>query len=427
MRKQKEKIILAYLKDYKIEDIIKKHYYCLPEGASKPSKTLLYQKYQYMIHIIISHCKYNQLGHFFMNAKLYGSIFYDHYRDMLRTLSIMGIIRCGSYTIGKHSTEISLLNWNIEYMTSYNVKCIAWDKKLREKIALIDNNREIEKTPFIQQYEEALSCLKLVRKNEALEKIDGEIANKQTHKYHYYRSSIEDFNEENLRIYSTDEQGRIYHALTSMPRNMREFFNIKYELDIGNSHPLLLNYFLIKKYNISTEVLKILKKMPVYNEKSFNGLNIPSDVLKYIYQTQKGIFYDDFCAEFGDMERNEVKKKVFGQVFYSHLKIKDIYLSKFCEAFIRRFPNVYKTIRSMKIKTDDKLPHSMMRVESFIFEKILKECWHRGYKVVNLHDALIVFDVEENKNTQLSEFTAIIEQAYNRYGLFPTVKAEIGG
>lgn len=426
MRKQKEKIILAYLKDYKIEYIVKKHYYCLCGGAAKPSKIILYQKYQYMIHLIITHCKFHQQGCFYMNSNLYKSIFYDHYEDMLRTLSIMGIIRWGNYKVGKHSTEILLLNWNIGYITSFNLKYIEWDKKLQKKVRLMDV-REIAETPFIIQYKDTLSCLRLVHKNEALEKIDREIANKQTHKYHYYHSTIEDFNEDNLRIYNIDEQGRIYHALTSMPRSLREFFNIKYELDIGNSHPLLLNYFLVKKYDISTKVLKLLKKLPIYNEAFFNGLNIPSDVLEYIYKTQKGIFYDDFCAEFGDMERNEVKKKVFGQVFYSHLKIKDIYLSKFCEAFIRRFPNVYKTIRSMKIKTDDKLPHSMMRVESFLFRKILQECWHRGYKVVNLHDALIVFDVEENKNTQLSEFTAIIEQAYNRYGLFPTVKAEIGG
>lgn len=424
MRKPEEKIILAYLKDYKIADIVKKHYYRLGEGASKPSKTILSQKYQYLIHLIITHCKSNQQGAFYMNAKFYSRIFYDHYKDMLATLTIMDIIDRYEYKVGKHSTRYVLRKWNIGYTTSYNSKFIKWDKTL--KTTPRAEMRKVAETQFIQHYKEALSCLRLVRKNEALEKIDGEIANKQTHKYHYYHSTIEDFNEDNLRIYNIDEQGRIYHALTSMPRSLREFFNIKYELDIGNSHPLLLNYCLMKRYGISIDVVKSMKNMPTYNEALSREIGVPSDVLEYIYKTQNGIFYDDFCTEFGDMERNEVKKKVFGQVFYSHLKIKDIYLSKFCEAFIRRFPNVYKTIRSMKIKTDDKLPHSMMRVESFLFRKILQECWHRGYKVVNLHDALIVLDVEENKNTPLSEFTAIIEQAYNRYGLFPTVKAEIG-
>ena len=425
MRKPKEKIILTYLKDYKIEDIVKKHYYCLPEGASKPSKTILSQKYQYLIHLIITHCKSNQQGAFYMNAKFYSRIFYDHYKDMLATLTIMGIIDRYEYKVGKHSTRYVLRKWNIGYTTSYNSKFIKWDKTL--KTTPKAEMRKVAETQFIQHYKEALSCLRLVRKNEALEKIDREINDKQTHKYHYYHSIIEDFNENNLRIYNIDEQCRIYHALTSMPRSLREFFNIKYELDIGNSHPLLLNYFLVKKYGISTDILNKLKNSPSYNEASFNGLNIPLDVLEYIYKTQNGVFYDDFCTEFGEMERDEVKKSVFAKVFYSHLRTRDTYISKFCEAFQIRFPNVYSTIRSIKIKTNDKLPHSMMKVESFLFEKILQECWKRGYKVINLHDALVVFDVEENKNTQLSEFTAIIEQAYNRYGLFPTVKAEIGG
>ena len=68
----------------------------------------------------------------------------------------------------------------------------------------------------------------------------------------------------------------------------------------------------------------------------------------------------------------------------------------------------------------------MMSVESQLFKSILQECWGRGYRVVNLHDALIVFDVDENKNVTIEELTSIIEGVYNRSMLFPTVKVEIG-
>ena len=80
----------------------------------------------------------------------------------------------------------------------------------------------------------------------------------------------------------------------------------------------------------------------------------------------------------------------------------------------------------MKIKTKDRLPHQMMRLESDLFHDILKECWNKGYKVVNLHDALVVFDVKQNENVTIDELIAIIKEAYNRFGLFPTVNAEIG-
>ena len=156
-----------------------------------------------------------------------------------------------------------------------------------------------------------------------------------------------------------------------------------------------------------------------------NKLDVPCDVLEYIIKTQGGSFYDDFDGEFEDMERSEVKKRVFAQVFYSH--ITDRYVSKFCKAFVDKYPNVWKVIRGLKKVTDDKLPHTMMRAESMLFRLILSKCWDRGYKVVNLHDALVVFDVEANECVTAGELTAIIEQVYHRFGLFPSVKVEIGG
>ena len=61
-----------------------------------------------------------------------------------------------------------------------------------------------------------------------------------------------------------------------------------------------------------------------------------------------------------------------------------------------------------------------------LFRLILNKCWDRGYKVVNLHDALVVFDVEANKHVTAEELATIIEQVYHRFGLYPSVKVEIG-
>ena len=68
----------------------------------------------------------------------------------------------------------------------------------------------------------------------------------------------------------------------------------------------------------------------------------------------------------------------------------------------------------------------MMKVESILFKPIVEECWRRRWKVVNLHDALIVFDVKENEAIEVNELKAIIEAVYNKHNLYPTVKLEIG-
>ena len=428
MKKNTPKITIAYLKDIPLETICERHILSFSDGKRKPSKTILMHKYQYLLHVIITRCKQSDEGHCHLNAQFYRDhIFHDHWNDMLLNLSYLGIINSGTYSVGKHSTTITLMKWNVGYMTSHNVKFIKWARVEADRRKMFE---QVEVTPFTRKYMESLTCLRLTRKDDALVYIDETIADKQTHSYQYHRSCIDDFKESDIRIYKIDEQGRIYHHLTSLPRSLREFFNIKYELDISNSHPLLLNHYLVKYYSIPSNTIREAKAQYHYdvevvsNILKHNEIDVPLDVLEYIIKTQRGTFYDDFVSEFGDMERSEVKKRVFAQVFYSH--ITDSYVSKFCKSFIRKYPNVWKVIRAMKVRTDDKLPHTMMKAESLLFRLILKECWSRGYRVVNLHDALVVFDVEANECVTVAELTTIIEQVYHRFGLFPSVKVELG-
>lgn len=430
MRKKKEKIVIAYLKDYTVDEIYERHIvsFC-NEREHKPSKAILTQKYQYLLHIIITRCKLSDKGVCHLNTAFYrDKLFHDHYNQMLLNLCYMNIIDTGTYTVGKESTAIYLLNWNIDYMTSYNVKYIEWSKREKERF---DSFVKVEATPFTEQYTESLLCLRLSKKEEALSFIDEAISDKHTHKYQHHKACIECFEEKDLRLYKIDEQGRIYHYLTSLPKTLRPFCNIKYELDIANSHPLLLNYYLQKHYNIYN--IKKEGNPPIYHydvEKPHsklndNSLGVPCDILEYIDKTQRGVFYDDFIEEFGDIERSEVKKKVFSQVFYSH--IDDKYVSKFRRAFIDKYPNVWTVIKTLKAATADKLPHLMMSAESGLFRHILDECWKRGYKVVNIHDALVVLDVKENEDVLADEFEGIIKSVYRRAKLLPTVKMEIGG
>ena len=434
MRKNKN-YTLAYLTDIEIEHIMDMHitYHCDFEGKSKPSRTILKQKYLYMLHLIITRCKYHKDGICYLHAQFYRDhIFNDHFSDMLSTLCRMAIVNIGTYEPKKHSRSICLLDWNIGYKTfPYHKKFIEWQQALKKW----KPTPKYERNEYTDHYNDCLSCLRLTDKDGARKYISDNIKDKSEHRYHYYSACVNEFSSDRMGIYSIDEQGRIYHYLTSLPRELRKYYNIKYELDVANSHPLLLNYNLIYHYNINNNLLLILYSNNIhhyggeYLRKLLknNGIefeNIPIDVIEYIAKTQHGKFYDDFIADFGDIERSEIKKKVFSQVFYSH--VDDVFVTKFCKAFKKKYPNVWKVIYNLKQKTDDKLPRLMMKNESILFKPILAECWHRGWKVVNLHDALVVFDVKENDAVDVKELKAIIERVYNKRNLYPTIKLEIG-
>ena len=68
----------------------------------------------------------------------------------------------------------------------------------------------------------------------------------------------------------------------------------------------------------------------------------------------------------------------------------------------------------------------MMSFESRLIRLVLEECWRRGYRVVNIHDALIVLQVEKNMDVTVDELKSIIETVYHRSMLYPSVKVEMG-
>lgn len=432
--KDKSKQVLAYLKDVDVATIIENHitYYCDMRGNPKPSKVILKQKYQYMLHLIITRCKYHQDGICYLNAQFYrDQIFNDQFSDMIATLRRLSIIKLKSYVPKKHSKVIHLLDWNIGYRIVSNKRFLKWEEALKKW----KPTPKYEPNKFTDHYNNCLKCLRLIDKEGAQKYINDNIKDKSTLKYHRYSAFVNEFNADEMGIYSIDEQNRIYHFLTSLPRKLRKYYNIKYELDVANSHPLLLNEYLINNYNINNDILLQLYGNSLYHydgeylskllrDNNIEIGNIPIDVIEYIAKTQHGKFYDDFVVEFGNIKRDKVKKKVFSQVFYSH--IDDVYVTKFCMAFMKRFPNVWKVIYNLKEKTNDKLPHLMMKNESMLFRPIIEECWRRGWKVVNLHDALIVFDVKENEAVDVEELKSIIKAVYNKHNLYPTIKLEIG-
>lgn len=462
MGRKIRKIAVSQLADIEISSIMDKYTELITanEAKSAPYRAVLYHKLLFLIHLIITHCKTSKDNKIQLNTDRLQDVLGNDYNYMLATLQTMGIITIDEkYLIGVHCRFISLNNWNVKVEVLPNLKVIEyldkWEKLKKKakkspsvdiKIVVIDGEVQLIKNgekPLNQQeidfrtkYEESLSCLRLkVEKNEAQEFINSLFTNFDNHSYHYYSNIIQTFDVNNLKIYNVDNQNRIYHILTSLPKNLKSLFNIKYQLDIANSHPLLFSKYLIDIYKIDSQTLKIIYniKREEYinnlhnvtelfcNKLNTSDLCVPIDILRYIYVCSKGMMWDDFAAIFDEFTRDEVKVKAFKEIFYPKQDFTEH--TAFGKKFIELYPNVYQAIRELKKST--KLPILMMKFESRLMREILNICYEQGWKVVHIHDAIIVLDVNANSSVEPIQIKHIINDIYRRYLLHPTIHCEL--
>lgn len=413
------------------------------EAKPAPRKAILYPKYIYLLHSIIMRCRADKCHFTKLSYKTMIEVLGKHYTDMLRTLEDMGIIGITTaYEIGKFGRSILLRNWNIGYTITKNKKVIEYAQKIKELVGehTEEDLKDYGDDEFIRNYQESLALLQLTKKSKALDYI-------KTKKYlndkskEYYLGKIESFEYDNKMIHSIDANNRIYHYMTNLPRDLKCFFNIKYQCDISNSHPLLFNLFLIDKYNISNDVIYYLLQIDgdivdnhylgkqLYNSLNNNNIefdkkSIPIDVLKYIHSTSKGLFWNNFLDLFEDMERSEIKQKMFCEVFYSK-NSKSTRFKPFAKIFKEHYPSVWQTIKELKAEDADKLPNEMMAHESRLFHQILVECYKRNWKVISIHDAIIVLDVELNNHFDLDELIAIMTNVYQSNRLHSTISIDV--
>ena len=287
----------------------------------------------------------------------------------------------------------------------------------------------------------------------------------------YYNFIKESFNKD-LKIYRIDNNNRFYHLLTSLERELKQFINIKLSVDCKNSHPVLFNYFIFssKKIDINTSyrisnILFSIDQNRIRKENNHNHYDIEklrnvlignnvdksiiarfaSDELLYIYQTTKGLFWDDILKEHkGEgYDRATVKEKMFAEVFYS--KTKELDKKEFAQEFNTHYPNVYDLIERWKeplnhndlkncmlnynkaVKLGDivlssspetALPNVMMSLESEIFREILKSLFRKRMSVVHIHDAIVLPSSQTKVDIEM--ITDVMRAIYKKYGLHPT-------
>lgn len=264
--------------------------------------------------------------------------------ELLKALQTLGYIeRSSIYIVGKSSqhykvkgeiTTTECSNFTIR-------KYIDKSKELlKEDIIKRMSTPEFKAMygdSFTETYIKNLNKFKIKDKKGLDFYINEQIATTPS-KESYYNFIKESFISD-FKIYSIDSNNRIYHLLTSLERELKQYLNIKFLIDCKNSHPVLFNYFIFNSKGISIElsylISSILHSIDVnsisssYNnhydiEKLCNILKnsnidisiiakFTPDELLYIYKTTKGIFWDDILTEHqGDgYNRSEIKLKMF--------------------------------------------------------------------------------------------------------------------
>lgn len=175
---------------------------------------------------------------------------------------------------------------------------------------------------------------------------------------------------------------------------------------------------------------RFLCKVLIKNNISKIVINdIPTDVLYYMYLTSMGLFWNvaipnDIIEEKG-LLRSDIKVLMFREVFYS--KKLTARGKEYAKIFAKEFPNVYKVVRESKKDNRTKLANDMMKIESELFGKILSELYAKKFKVISIHDAIVVLDVKQNEKCTEEIVKEVMTDVYRKYGLHPNISVDYYG
>ncbi len=467
---------IYYVKDYSIEEIVEKHKEIhnrrpiilndeqvgVIEGLfpviydNKISKrrertvseSVLYNKYTYLLHSIISKCLGTKDYSIHINASNLKQILGAVYVDMLKTLEELRIIELSDYyKRGEYSRKLWLsiyfdYGYNEIFVNNIRSYIDKEEKVLKQYFEKKNEEHKSQIGTFLfKNYTESLKLLSLSHPKEAIHYADNRIYQSALAQ-RYYERIIEKYQQHNFSITSIDHNNRIYNILTSTPRELKNFLNIKYSIDIRNSHPLLFNYYIMDDYGIKSSILHQLNAinkdaLPIrsvgkclHKQLKDSGINkenlkhIPLDILEYIYKTSKGVFWDDFKEQFKYLSRQDVKITLFREVFYTKSLTKRG--KRFGQLFKKHYPSVNKTISEFirKDKSKTKLPNTLMSFESKLFQTILEKLYKKKFKVLSIHDAIVVLDIPQNEDCTPELVTSVIKEVYEKYSLYPSISKD---
>ena len=446
-----------FIETIDINQLVDSHKKVLSKRPSKMNTNILFAKYEFLIHLICRRYISNKDSEaIILNAKVLQKIFQLEYKTMLDVLENLEIIqRHYYYKPGETSRTIYLLdpyNSQIGKKTPSNLLQFNKFNKICTETLTDESNIRKEKeikrmaeddipalSKILETYDKNLKLLRINNKQEFMTYIKSKYYYSRRQEL-YYKNIEEQYlkHYKSFNIKSIDINNRIYSILTSMPRTIKNFLNIKFSIDISNSHPLLFNYFLINKLNISLNILYSLYSFINSNFSLHNNNNninqiknvdiiqydienirnsicinkkqndefakIPNDVWMYIVKTSTGRFWDDFKDNFIEygLTRTDVKQTIFHEVFYSHSTSFSVHGKMFAKTFKAVYPNVYEFIIKMKFERKNLSKIAMNKytnwldkaVAKFESEVIKRETKHISNDMMEL-ESTIFFEILE--------------------------------
>ena len=421
-------------------------------------ENLLAKKYEFLIHTIIKRVLNNDNGMAYLHSTILQNVYGKDYRKMLDNLLKMGILHSdGYYSLDEKTYGYYFApNVRFTYTLHPSTYLLDYDEKLNKCLLPYqtkeeqDNKQRLENDYLYSRYNDSLKYLKLQYVDEAVDFVTSHIFPSDKSNDYYVRV-IDRYMDGDFRITSIDDNKRIYSIATSTPRLLKPFLNIRYSLDIHNSHPLLFNSILMSYYDISTSLMdriypiyeqiytsnveshnvkRFLRKILIANNiEEENIKSIPIDVLYYMYLTSMGLFWDvtipKEMVDEKNLLRSDIKVLMFREVFYS--KKLTARGKEYAKIFAKEFPNVYKVVRESKKDNRTKLANDMMKIESELFGKILSELYVKKFKVISIHDAIVVLDVKQNEKCTEEIVKEVMTDVYRKYGLHPNISVDYYG
>lgn len=421
-------------------------------------ENLLAKKYEFLIHTIIKRTLNNDNGIAYLHSSILQNVFGKDYKKMLDNLYKMGILYSDGYyslsekTYGYYFVPNVKFKYTLRpssYLSDYDAKlnkCLLPYQNQEEQ----DNKQRLDNDYLYSRYNDSLKYLKLQYIDEAVSFVTSHIFPSDKSNDYYVRV-IDRYLDGDFHITSIDDNKRIYSIATSTPRLLKPFLNIKYSLDIHNSHPLLFNSILMSYYDISTSMMdriypiyeqiytsnveshnvrRLLRKTLITNNiEKENIKSIPIDVLYYMYLTSMGLFWNaaipDEMVNEKNLLRSDIKVLMFREVFYS--KKLTARGKEYAKMFAKDFPNVYKVVLDSKRGNRTKLANDMMKIESELFCKILVGLYAKKFKVISIHDAIVVLDVKQNEKCTEEVVKQVMTDVYRKYGLRPDISVDYYG
>lgn len=419
---------------------------------------LLAKKYEFFIHTIIKRTLNNDNGIAYLHSSVLQNVFGKDYRKMLDNLFKMGILYSDGYyslaekTYGYYFSPNVRFTYTLRpssYLSDYDDKlnkCLLPYQTKEEQ----DNKQRLENDYLYSRYNDSLKYLKLQYVDEAVSFVTSHIFPTDKSNEYYVRV-IDRYLDGDFHITSIDDNKRIYSIATSTPRLLKPFLNIRCSLDIHNSHPLLFNSILMSYYDISTSLMdriypiyeqiytsnveshnvrRLLRKTLITNNiEEENIKSIPIDVLYYMYLTSMGLFWNvtipKEMVDEKNLLRSDIKVLMFREVFYS--KKLTARGKEYAKIFAKDFPNVYTVVLDSKRENRTKLANDMMKIESELFGKILVELYAKKFKVISIHDAIVVLDVKQNEKCTERVVKQVMTDVYRKYGLHPDISVDYYG